>query len=87
MTTHPGGVTKEARQTSKEMQGSLASVKLSVHEFTVTKSLGKNGMYGRVARFKPLLTNNILAYLSLAKKHFDDSPSQDVCGNILWNQK
>ncbi|KAK3511702.1 hypothetical protein QTP70_014531 [Hemibagrus guttatus] len=66
-------VTKDPTTTSKELQASLASVKVSVHDSTIRKRLGKNGLHGRVPRRKPLLSKkNIKARLSFARKHFDD---------------
>ncbi len=60
-------VIKEPRTTSKELQASLASIKVSVHDST-RKRLGKNGINGRVPRQKPLLTKkNTKACLTLAK--------------------
>ena len=41
-------VTEEPRRTSKELQASLASVKLSVHDSTIRQTLGNNGIHGRV---------------------------------------
>ncbi len=49
-------VIKEPRTTSKELQASLASTKVSVHDST-RKRLGQNGVHGRVPRQKTLLTN------------------------------
>ncbi|KAK3509678.1 hypothetical protein QTP70_008427 [Hemibagrus guttatus] len=49
-------VTKDLTTTSKELQASLASVKVSVHDATIRKRLGKNGLHGRVPRRKPLLS-------------------------------
>uniref|UniRef100_A0A9J7YLT4 Transposase Tc1-like domain-containing protein n=1 Tax=Cyprinus carpio carpio TaxID=630221 RepID=A0A9J7YLT4_CYPCA len=46
-------VIKEPRTTSKELQALLASIKVSVHESTIRKRLGKNGIHGRVPRQKP----------------------------------
>ena len=40
-------VTKEPTTTSKELQASLASVKVSVHDSTIRKRLGKNGIHGK----------------------------------------
>ncbi len=37
-------VIKEPRTTSKELQASLASIKVSVHDSTIRKRLGKNGL-------------------------------------------
>ncbi len=49
-------VIKEPRNTSKELQASLASIKVIVHDSTIRKRLGKNDIHGRVPRRKPLLT-------------------------------
>ncbi len=40
-------VTKEPRTTSKELQASLASIKVSVHDSTIRKRLGKNEFQGK----------------------------------------
>ena len=79
-------VTKEPRLTSKELQASLASVKVSVHDSTIRKRLGRNGIHGRVARRKPLLTKkNTKARLTFAKKHLDHP--QDFWDKILWTDE
>ncbi|KAF7664638.1 hypothetical protein LDENG_00170880, partial [Lucifuga dentata] len=76
----------EPRTTSKALQTSLASVKVSVHDSTIRKRLGKNGIHGRVPRRKPLLTKkNTKARLTFAKKHLDDP--QDFWENILWTDE
>ncbi|KAI4901462.1 hypothetical protein NFI96_014940 [Prochilodus magdalenae] len=49
-------VTKDPTTTSKELQASLASVKVSVLDATIRKRLGKNGLHGRVPRHKPVLS-------------------------------
>ncbi len=59
-------VIKEPRTTFKELQASLASIKVSVHDSTIRKRLGKNGIHGRVPRQKP--KNNTKAHLTFAKK-------------------
>ncbi|KAK3555983.1 hypothetical protein QTP86_032846 [Hemibagrus guttatus] len=75
-------VTKDPTTTSKELQASLASVKVSVHDSTIRKRLGKNGLHGRVPRPKPPLSKkNIKARLSFARKHLDDP--QDFWENTL----
>ncbi|KAK3569864.1 hypothetical protein QTP86_006729 [Hemibagrus guttatus] len=75
-------VTKDPTTTSKELQASLASVKESVHDSTIRKRLGKNGLHGRVPRQKPMLSKkNIKARLSFARKHLDDP--QDLWENTL----
>uniref|UniRef100_A0A803K2Z5 Transposase Tc1-like domain-containing protein n=1 Tax=Xenopus tropicalis TaxID=8364 RepID=A0A803K2Z5_XENTR len=48
--------TKDPRTTSKELQASLASIKVSIHDSTIRKRLGKNGLHGRFPRRKPLLS-------------------------------
>ncbi|KAK3522302.1 hypothetical protein QTP86_001995 [Hemibagrus guttatus] len=79
-------VTKDPTTTSKELQASLASVKVSVHDATIRKRLGKNGLRGRVPRRKPLLSKkNIKARLSFARKHLDDP--QDFWENTLWTNE
>uniref|UniRef100_A0A8C1VXN7 Transposase n=1 Tax=Cyprinus carpio TaxID=7962 RepID=A0A8C1VXN7_CYPCA len=80
------GVTKDPTATSKELQASLASVKISVHDSTIGKRLGKNGLHGRVLRRKLLLSKkNIKALLSFTRKHFDDP--QDFWENTLWTDE
>ncbi|KAK3525999.1 hypothetical protein QTP70_011800 [Hemibagrus guttatus] len=62
------------------------SVKVSVHDSTIRKRLGKNGLHGRVPRRKLLLNKkNIKARLSFARKHLDDP--QDFWENILWTDE
>ncbi len=79
-------VTKDPTPTSKELQASLASVKVSVPDSTIRKRLGKNGLHGRVPRPKPLLSKkNIKARLSFARKHLDDP--QDFWENTLWTDE
>ncbi len=76
-------VIKEPKITSKELQASLASIKVSVHDSTIRKRLGKNSTHGRVPRQKPLLTKkNTKAHLTFAKKYLDYP--QDFWANILW---
>ncbi len=82
-------VTKEPRTTSKELQASLASIKFSVHDSTIRKRLGKNGIHERDPRQKALLTkNNIKTRLTFAKKNILIIPKtfgQIFCG--LMRQK
>ncbi len=57
-------VIKEPITTSKELQASLDSIKVSVHDSTIKKRLCKCGIHGRVPRLKPLLTKkNTKAHL------------------------
>ncbi len=78
-------VIKEPRTTSKELQASLASLKVSVHDSTIRKRLDKNSIHGRVPRQKPLLTKaTTKARLTFAKKYLDYP--QDFWANIQsWN--
>uniref|UniRef100_A0AAY4F0G5 Transposase Tc1-like domain-containing protein n=1 Tax=Denticeps clupeoides TaxID=299321 RepID=A0AAY4F0G5_9TELE len=72
--------------TSKELQASLASSKVSVHNSTIRKRLGINGLHGRFPRRKPLLsTKNIKASLNFAKKHLNDC--KDFWENTLWTDE
>ncbi len=65
-------VIKEPRTTSKDLQVSLASIKVSVHDSTKRKRLGKNVIHGSVPRQKPLLTKkNTKARHIFSKKHLD----------------
>ncbi|KAK3556490.1 hypothetical protein QTP70_008318 [Hemibagrus guttatus] len=77
---------RRSQTTFKELQASLASVKVIVHDSTIRKRLGKNGLRGRVPRRKPLLSKkNIKARLSFARKHLDDP--QDFWKNTLWTDE
>ncbi len=79
-------VIKEPRTTSKELQASLASIKVSVHDSTIRKRLGKNCIHERVPRQKPLLTkNNTKARLTFDKKYL--YYPQDFWENILWTDE
>ncbi len=74
---------KEFRTTSKELQASLASIKVSVHDSTIRKRLGKPSIHERVPSQKPLLTKkNTKAHLTFAKKYLDYP--QYFWANILW---
>ncbi len=81
-------VIKEPRTTSKELQASLASIKVSVHDSTIRKRLGKNGIHGRVPRQKPLLTKkNTKARLTFAKNILiiPKTFGQIFCG-LMWQK-
>ena len=79
-------VTTDPTTTSRELQASLASVKVSVHDSTIRKRLGKNGLHGRFPRRKPLLSQkHIKACLIFARKHLDDP--QDFWENTLWTDE
>ncbi|KAI3363740.1 hypothetical protein L3Q82_001204 [Scortum barcoo] len=79
-------VTKDPQKTSKELQASLASVKVSVHDSTIRKVLAKGGIHGRVPRRKPLLSKkNTKDRLTFAKRYLDYP--QDFWRNILWTDE
>ncbi len=79
-------VIKEPIKTSKELQASLASIKVSVNESTIRKRLGKNSIHGSVPRQKPLLTKkNTKARLTFAKNYLDYP--QDFWAHILWSDE
>lgn len=79
-------VTKDPKITSKQLQASLASVNVNVHDSTIRKTLGKNGIHGRVPRRKPLLSKkNIKARLTFAKTHLDHP--QSFWNNVLWTDE
>ncbi len=76
-------VIKEPRTTSKELQASLASVKVSVHDSIIRKRLGKNGIHGRVPRQTPLLTKRTQRLVSHLPKNILIIPKtfgQIFCG-------
>ncbi|KAK3556132.1 hypothetical protein QTP70_005614 [Hemibagrus guttatus] len=80
-------VTKDPTITSKELQASLASVKVSVHDSTIRKRLGKNGLHGRVPRRKPLLSKkNMKARLSFPRKHLDDPQDFWSVSHYVWHK-
>ncbi len=79
-------VIKEHRTTSKELQASLASIKVNVHDSTIRKRLYKNGIHGRVPRQKPLQTKkNIKTRLTFAKDYLDYP--KDFWATILWTDE
>ncbi len=74
---------KTPQQHLKNRRPHLPQLKVSVHDSTIRKRLGKNGLHGRVPRRKPLLSKkNIKSHLSFARKHLDDP--QDFWENTLW---
>ncbi|KAK3561784.1 hypothetical protein QTP86_014207, partial [Hemibagrus guttatus] len=83
-TTHPGGH-KRPHNNIQRTAGLTCLSKVSVHDSTIRKRLGKNGLHGRVPRRKPLLSKkNIKARLSFARKHLD---IQDFWENTLWTDE
>ncbi len=61
-------VIKEPRTTSKELQASLASLKVSVHDSTIRKRLDKNSIHGMSSKAKATADQmNTKAHLTFAK--------------------
>ncbi|MGH0167546.1 UNVERIFIED_CONTAM: hypothetical protein FKN15_053097 [Acipenser sinensis] len=59
---------------------------VSVHTSTISRSLYKAGLYGRVARKKQLLKKpHLKAHMELAKKHVDDTA--DMQKKVLWSHE
>ena len=81
---------REAAQRSnvtlEELQSSTAEIGVSVHRTTISRTLHRVGLYGRVARRKPLLSaKNKMACFEFAKRHVGDS--QNVWRKVLWSDE
>ena len=72
--------TKRLKITLKELQSSTAEIVVSVHSSTLSHTLHRVGLYGRVARKKPLLKEK-----KFAKRHVGDSPN--IWKNVLWSDE
>ena len=71
---------------SKDLLASLALANVSVHKSTIRKTLNKDGVHGRIARRKSLLSKkNIAACLTFAKDHLDDPEA--YWKNVLWKEE
>uniref|UniRef100_A0AAR2LFJ0 Transposase Tc1-like domain-containing protein n=1 Tax=Pygocentrus nattereri TaxID=42514 RepID=A0AAR2LFJ0_PYGNA len=78
-----GEVTKDPRVTSKQLKASLTLANVNVHESTIRRTLNNNGVHGRVARRKPLLSKkNNAARLQFATDHVDKP--EGYWKNVLW---
>uniref|UniRef100_A0A8C2C0Y7 Tc1-like transposase DDE domain-containing protein n=1 Tax=Cyprinus carpio TaxID=7962 RepID=A0A8C2C0Y7_CYPCA len=83
--THPRGH-KRPTTTCKVLQASLDSVKVSVHDSTIRKRLGKKWSAWQSSKTKPLLSNkNIKARISFGRKYLDDP--QNFWENTLWTDE
>ena len=70
--------------TLKELQSSTAESGASVYRTTISRTLHRAGLYGRVAKKKPLLSvKNKKARFEFAKRHVGDSPN--VWRKVLWS--
>ena len=53
---------------------------------TISAALYQSGLYGRVARRKPLLSKrHMTAHLEIAKRHLEDS--QTMRNKIIWSDE
>ncbi len=72
--------------TLKELQCSTAELGDTVHTATIARVLHKTGLYGRVAKRKPLLKKtHIESRLEFARRHVGDSETK--WKKILWSDE
>uniref|UniRef100_A0A669ESK4 Transposase Tc1-like domain-containing protein n=1 Tax=Oreochromis niloticus TaxID=8128 RepID=A0A669ESK4_ORENI len=77
---------KRPMVTLDELQRSTAQVGESVHRTTISRALHKVGLYGRVARRKPLLTeNHKKSHLQFATSHVGDTAN--MWKKVLWSDE
>lgn len=70
-------------QKNRKLHASLPLLKVSVHESTIGKSLGKKGFHGRGPRRKPLLTKrNTKVHITFLKMFL-----QDFWESIRWTDE
>ena len=79
-------VKKNPKITLAELQRCSGEMGQSSRKTTITAALHQSGLYGRVARRKPLLSaKHMKARLEFAKKHLKDS--QILRNKILWSDE
>ena len=79
-------VKKNPKITVGELQRCSGEVGVSSRKSTITAALHQSGLYGRVARWKPLLSaRHMKARMEFAKKHMKDS--QTMMNKILWSDE
>ena len=72
--------------TLNDLKDFAAEAGTEVHKSTISRALHKTGLYGRVARKKPLLKKNHLkARLEFANRHLNESP--EFWKHILWSDE
>ena len=72
--------------TLDELQRSTAEVGESVHRTTISRTLHKSGLYGRVARRKPFLKDiHKKSRLKFATSHLGDTPN--MWKKVLWSDE
>ena len=76
-------VSKNPRVTLTDLQRILVEMGEPFRRSTIQAALHQSGLYGRVARQKPLLNKrHITARLEFAKRHLEDSETMRI--KILW---
>ncbi|KAG2466897.1 TCB1 transposase, partial [Polypterus senegalus] len=79
-------VTKNPKVTLSELQRSSVKRGESSRRTTISAAIHQLGLYGRVARRKPLLhKRHMAAHLEFAKRHLKDS--QTMRNKILWSDE
>ncbi len=79
-------VKKNPKITVAELQRCIREMGESCRKSTITAALHQSGLYGRVARRKPLLSaRHMKARMKFAKKHPKDSKM--VTNKILWSDE
>ncbi len=79
-------VKKNPKITVAELQRCIREMGGSCRKSTITAALHQSGLYGRVARRKPLLSaRHMKARMEFAKKHLKDSKM--VTNKILWSDE
>ncbi len=79
-------VKKNPKITVVELQRCIREMGESCRKSTITAALHQSGLYGRVARRKPLLSaRHMKARMEFAKKHLKDSKM--VTNKILWSDE
>uniref|UniRef100_A0AAQ4Q2V2 Transposase Tc1-like domain-containing protein n=1 Tax=Gasterosteus aculeatus aculeatus TaxID=481459 RepID=A0AAQ4Q2V2_GASAC len=81
-----GEVTRNPMVTLRELQRCSMKRGEPYRRTTISAALHKSGLFGRVARQKPLLSKkDMTASLEFAKKHLKDS--QTMRNKILWSDE
>ncbi len=79
-------VKKNPKITVAELQRCIREMGESCRKSIITAALHQSGIYGRVARRKPLLSaRHMKACMEFAKKHLKDSKM--VTNKILWSDE
>uniref|UniRef100_A0A8C9YNW9 Transposase Tc1-like domain-containing protein n=1 Tax=Sander lucioperca TaxID=283035 RepID=A0A8C9YNW9_SANLU len=78
---------KRPMVTLEELQRSTAQVGESTHRTTISHALHKSGLYGRVARRKPLLKqSHKKSHLQFATSHVGDTANVIMLWGYGWSQ-